>query len=348
MDEGQIMPLEGSSVLPEFRMVVTDVDGTILGATVREEDVERFHETLNSFRRRYNAIWVVITGRSIASYEAISSRVESSDCRPDFVIVRNTTVYVYSKLGYRPHLPATGRLKWFARQDRRQVKKAMQGIRHAMRRTLSNVRMLGRDEGGIVYQLRNPEDVSVAVDLIKPLVTDVWGLKVLVHTNEVEIVPVYYQKGHCIRAVAELVHASADQILSIADGRRDLSMVDPLVAAYAGCPSNAVPEMRSYMHQRSGILAAGATLRGVCEILDIYVTDGMVPVMPTELPKDQDVKHPWGRLSLKRQPGRRRREYVMVGAGCYAILASLAHFGVVPGASIILLPFSLLKSLFGG
>ena len=125
-------------------------------------------------------------------------------------------------------------------------------------------------------------------------------------------------------------------------------MVDPVVAAYAGCPANAVPEMRSYMHQRSGILVPGQTIRGVSEILDVYVTDGVFPELSTDLPGEDEVKHPWGRISIKRQPGRSRRDFLMVGAGGYAVLASLAHFGLIPGGAIILLPFRILKMLFGG
>ncbi len=328
---------------PDFRLVITDVDGTLMGSVGDSGAAAEFHVTLNTFRRRYNAVWVVITGRTLAEYERVANMFESPDCRPDFVITRSSRAHVFSAMGYRPHVQLTTAIRFLSRGDSRQVKRTMRRIRPLMLSSAPSVRVVTRDEGGTCYQFRKAGDAQALVKAVGPEAVQCHGLKVLVHKHEIDVIPVHYDKGYCVLALASFLSISSDQILAIADGRKDLSMMDEGVARWTGCPANAAPELRTLIHRRSGHLSRRQHLRGVVDIMRSYMEGRVDPCGDGVWHQEDEVRQPWSRISVKRMDRSYRYDVVIASLGAYAVLAVLASYGLVPGKALILLPFTLVR-----
>jgi hypothetical protein len=79
-----------------------------------------------------------------------------------------------------------------------------------------------------------------------------------------------YRKGSCLQEAANRWGLECDKILAIGDNHNDLSMLQPEICEACGCPSNAIQEVRDYVTERGGKVAANPGSIGVMEVMKHY------------------------------------------------------------------------------
>ncbi len=75
-----------------------------------------------------------------------------------------------------------------------------------------------------------------------------------------------YNKGSVLQALAQLLGMSTDRVCAAGDNHNDLSMLDPSIAGYRICPSNAIPEVQQQIGDSAGgIIGQGRASFGILD-----------------------------------------------------------------------------------
>ena len=76
-----------------IRLLATDLDQTLLARRDEHHLYERFRTVLNELTVADNTRWVIVTGRSIPSFNRVLAPMAASGIAPDFVIAHHAFIY---------------------------------------------------------------------------------------------------------------------------------------------------------------------------------------------------------------------------------------------------------------
>ncbi len=333
----------------EVRLIVCDLDGTILGPVSEYSLYGHFGELINDFRRRHNAVWVVCTGRSMKSFRKVFSPFKALDIRPDFIIVEHAHIYSATGFGYMAHWLWNIRIRFAAWRSRRVVKKALTELGQKVRPRFHKVRSVSVGSESMRVRCQDGATCVEVAEFMRKEISRHRNLNVFEQLLEVEVRSVPFTKGIAIGEVARHLEVGSEAIMTIGDGHNDISMLNPGIACMSGCPMNAEPEVMEAVRVMAGHIASKPVLAGTVEVLEAY-RDGEVS---SELPEGWE--HPALTTAYSDRKLRKRsrgvkmpwRSIAIFVAAVYVSLMALSKFGILPGAvgGIITKPLNVIIEL---
>jgi hypothetical protein len=246
-----------------------------------------------------------------------------------------------------PHLLWNLRIVRLLRQDRIQVRRAIQEWHQTILRISPFVRTLTRKKDRLRLLFDSEESATVASNMLREHVGVFQHLQVFRYLREVDVRSLPFTKGLATEELAGHLGVQRAHILAIGNGHNDASMLGGQVAAMTGCPANSDAEVMEVVHRSRGHIAKGRALAGVVEILDAYREGTVSSDLPEDWTPPSDRYNP--RPSKSR---RHRRQGHPVGIalamlGVYAVLLVFANFRLLgPLSGIVMLPYRLALALF--
>ena len=111
----------------EIRLIATDLDGTLIGSANEFPLYHDFRERINEIRRRFNAVWVVCTGRSRRSFQSFFNPMSQMGLLPDYTIIHHAYIYSMTRFGYLPHVPWNIHIRLLMHMHKREAHHALRG-----------------------------------------------------------------------------------------------------------------------------------------------------------------------------------------------------------------------------
>jgi hypothetical protein len=252
--------------------------------------------------------------------------------QPDFLVTRDTYVFTVSRRGWLiPHV----RWNLFIR---RQMVRHNNRVRHALQEWHE---LFSKWDFGITNTVRTKrrlifhfESVAAADRVYKMLQAKAEKLPQIKIKHRQDVVWTetdISSKGLAVKRLSRLIGVRPDQILTVGDGRNDLSMMQQDVAKWTGCPRNAKPEVIELVHENGGHIAKARNLAGAIEVLDAYLSGTVCSDLPLEwMPPGI----PAGGTTAEAEDNWHRRyaaAFLIIGI-VLAILtvAVFAYFGLLP------------------
>ena len=332
-------------MLPEIRLIATDLDGTLIGSANDFPLFLSFNEQINEIRAAYNASWAACTGRTFRSFKAFFYPMRTMGITPDYVVTRHSYIYHLTRFGYIPHLFWDMHIlflvwlnKWYARE-------AIDRWHELMTGGSLGVMTIRRSRDRLWVRFDSPESAQTAADMLRAKMTPHQHLKVFNRHREVEVCPVPFTKGLAVAELARHLNCGVNETLTIGNGYNDLSMLQSSVSGYTGCPSNSDSDVLKVVHENGGHVAGKQSLAGVMEILEAYRTNSV----SSELPEN------WQAPARPFRPRQRHRHgdgrnlsrvrWSIILSTVYVVIVVLATFGVIPFADIIMKPWRWLAAV---
>jgi HAD superfamily hydrolase (TIGR01484 family) len=266
-----------------IRLLAIDLDGTLVGPTNEYFLCMDLQAKMNEFLAKTGAKWAICTGRSRSGFRIQFRPLLELGIRPDFVVTRDTYLFTVSRRGWLiPHL------RW-----------NLYIHKEVLRRNARVQFMLGewndlfsKWDFGITNTIRTKrklifhfESANTAERVFKLLQTKAQKfpqIRVRRAQDAVWAEADINSKGLAVKRLSLLTGVRPDQILAIGDGRNDISMMRPEVAAMTGCPRNAKPEVVELVHENGGHIARARNLAGAIEVLDAYLTGTVCSNLPPD------------------------------------------------------------------
>ena len=88
----------------DIKLLVTDLDGTLIGSANEFPLYKSFKEHLETLRDSSNTRWVACTGRTFRSFNEFFYPMQSMGIMPDYIIVRHAYILKRTNMGYVPLL----------------------------------------------------------------------------------------------------------------------------------------------------------------------------------------------------------------------------------------------------
>lgn len=214
-------------------------------------------------------------------------------------------------------------------------------------RRFDRMRTLIRTEHHLRMRFNTAEEADSVMTTLRQALVAYRHLRIVRKDVEVEIRPVPFIKGLVLHELCEHLNLGARDVLAIAHGRSDLSLVDNGVAVYCGCAANADPRILHAVHEAGGHVARSKSLDGAIEVIRAYRGGQVLSDLPSEwrVPKKE--------MSLPERPWsnpRRRRivlRSVALAISLYLVLAVFATFELVPMSDLILKPCRMIATGVG-
>jgi len=324
---------------PEIRLIATDLDGTLIGSANDFPLYLSFNEKVNELRAAHNASWAACTGRTFRSFKSFFYPMRTMGLTPDYVVTGHSYIYRLTRFGYMPHVFWDIHIhfliwlnKWYGREAIRQWHELMTA-------SSLGVMTVRRSKDRLWVRFDSPESARTAAQILRARITPHQHLKVFNHYREVEVHPVPFTKGLAVAELARHLNCGAEKTLTIGNGYNDLSMLQPAVAGYTGCPSNSDPEVLQIVHDNAGHVSGKRSLAGVMDILDAYTNDTVCSDLPENW---RTPKRPF-RPRLKQRHAARhhasRIRWAIIAAVVYVVLVVFASFDTIPFAGVIMKPW---------
>jgi HAD superfamily hydrolase (TIGR01484 family) len=334
----------GQNLLQDIRMLVTDVDGTLVGRKPEFELYRGFRVRIDELRMNHDTVWVICTGRGLRSFSRVFLPMRAFGVVPDYVITRHAYIFEKVAVGYRPHSVWNLRVLAVQWQNRWRVRRAIPHLHRIIRRRIPYVRIVYHSGDRICFRFDDTASADFAADILRSEARPYSYLRVFQHVREVDVRVVPFTKGLAVAELARHLRVTSPRILVIGDGHNDISMMEVNASCRTACPFNAAPEVVETVHKTHGHIAGKPHLAGVMEILDAYETGAV----QSELPDGW--KPPATTANPVRAPRRRHRRMDSVAsvlillAAIYTTLVVLATFGLLPG-QFLLRPYQTLLAL---
>jgi HAD superfamily hydrolase (TIGR01484 family) len=317
--------------MSDIRLLVIDLDGTLVGPTDQYFVCLEFKDKINQFLSRTGAKWAICTGRSMEGYKTHFKSMLKMGIRPDYVVTRDAYIFTVTPKGLMiPHLKWNFSIfrkifyhnasvndtlgEWHALCSKWDF-----GISKKDWTTRSLILHFNSEDAAIrVFEMLNSSAEHKPHVRVRHLQNVVWA--------ESRIV----SKGLAVNKLAQITGVRADQILAVGDGRNDLSMMSPDVAKMTGCPRNAKPEVIELVAKNGGHIAKSRNLEGTIEVLDAYLTGRVCSDLP---PLWAPPGLPSGDRSASGKQFRTKRyafAFLIMGAVLAAlVLIIFSYFGLV-------------------
>ncbi len=331
---------------PDIRLLVTDLDGTLIGSANEFPLYETFKARLDELRQSHQTCWVACTGRTRQSFNAFFYPMRAMGLLPDFIILNHAFIFVRTPMGYMPRVFWNLHIYHMVMQQRMYARAALKHWRDMVTGAAAGVRMADRTKDQLRLQFDSEESATMAGNILRDKLSTYSHLRVFTYLREVEVRPVPFTKGLAVSELARRLGFDPDHVIAIGNGHNDISMFEPDVARMCGCVANSEAEVMRVVHEAGGHVAAARSLTGVLEILAAYAEDRVSSELPDSWvppPKSNNPHH-----HRRKKKGRRSTHelkmatfWLVVGV-VYVTLIVLAYFGILPFADDIMKPFSLL------
>lgn len=247
-----------------LKLLCTDFDGTLIdhdsgGAPPPAE----FFEMLYNARQKGPVTWVINTGRGWTDlkHDLIS---KAFPVWPDWVVL--TERHIYQVVDREP----IDFLEW--NDPCRQIHNALFErtknlfieIRHHLSQT-TEADLIDDTASPLGIIAKSPEEADRIADYLHDLLSE-WPELVFVRNSIwFRFSHIDFNKGTCLRAIAEKHQVHPDEIIAAGDHCNDLPMLDSTFARGIICPSNSVEVVKSKVQKHSGYIAQGKAGHGVLE-----------------------------------------------------------------------------------
>ncbi len=330
---------------PTLRMIATDLDGTITGDSKELPLYSEFRQRIDHLRAKYDAVWVVCTGRSLNSYSRVTDAMEVVGMAPDYVILKHAYVYRRLRGIYRPHVRWNLRIRMHVLMSSLHIRSAIQEWHKQITATSHRVTTIHRRRNRLCLRFESDEACDAAYQLLNEKAREFRYLVVFRYLQEIDVRMVPFTKGLALHDLAERLGVSRDEILAIGNGNNDISMLNGQVARYTGCPGNAELSVIDAVHASGGHIAHNHTLAGTIDVLDAYLEDRVDSTLPEWWKPTAQTQNPrtkgWHSRAPRppKQDKKKKRSMALVVAIIYALLTVFASFDLLPFSDLIMYPF---------
>lgn len=236
-----------------IRLVSTDFDGTLIGHPSDGRCVPVLALELADFKAA-GGDWVINTGRSLEhALEGVA--LFAAPVEPDYLITNERELYRRDEAG-----------AWVDFGDwnercRFQLAELFLHAEPIFRRVREMV--AGSGDVTLIPTADAPEglittDESVmerVVGFLEEVARDVTGFSYQRNTVYLRFAHADYSKGTALAELRRLLGLAREETFAAGDHFNDLSMLDGRVAAWVGCPANAIPEAKQLVRAAGGTVA---------------------------------------------------------------------------------------------
>ena len=331
-----------------MRMIVTDLDGTLLGSGSDREFQPNFVQRIEEFQKN-GGLWVIATGRGFRSTHKLLHPLWALGARPDFIIARHAYIYGKTRVGYIPHPFWNYHIRKVLSADVKALEEAVMRIRVRTLRGYKSARLIIGEEDRLHLRFTDAQDCRKAVPEIRQMAAENHSLMVFEFKQDVVLRSVPFTKGLAVQEVCRHRNMMASDVLAIGDGENDVSLLDGKVSGYCGCPANSVAAVMEVVHRRNGHISRTKTLGGVVDILKAFESGEIDPRLPQEMlpPFARDQREPLKKRRRDPTPRVRPVHYLLTAGGGYVILAALAAHNLLPFSRYIVKPIEILMGGIG-
>jgi HAD superfamily hydrolase (TIGR01484 family) len=325
-----------------IKLLITDLDGTLIGPHDEYAIYEQFRERINTLKKSGDAKWAVITGRSPGSFKTVFKPLSFIGATPDYLVARHA--FIYSVVGgqLQPHIIWNARVRKRIASDRKLCRKLLKECLKAVRAQFRRTQVVILEKQRLCIRFRDASTVAPAAKLIRSIVSIHSGLHVFEYNNEVEVRSVPATKGAAASELARRLNVPETHILAIGDGLNDISMLDGSVAGMTACPANAKMHVMETVSNTNGHISSKAVLAGTVDAIDSHLDNKIQSEIPTEW---RDAARKRAASGTARKPQKRSgrkllKEIPLFLLAIAVILLTLAHHGLLgPLSAPISRPF---------
>ncbi len=332
---------------PTIRLLVTDLDGTLIGHREDRQYIAEFKTLIDELRRDGLLCWMIATGRHYRGFRSYTTSLERAGLYPDLVVTAHGRVFERHGGGYRVKPGCTVQVMVALVLEHVRGRRALKRMHQHLSNSTQGVRRVLQLPDRFTLRFAKPEGASEAVRWIKQSVRDLPTLRVQRVERDVSVVQSASRKGTAVRVLSEWLGVSRDEILAIGDSRTDRCLLDRRVAFHTGCPLNADEETREAVHAAKGHLSTQISMAGSIDVIRA-TRDGTVSSEKPPLPEDMPRRRRGGaRGGQTRDPDRKQllRSYMLGGAIAGTTLLVFASFGVIPFSGLIMKPVYIMLRL---
>jgi len=332
----------------DVKLIVTDLDGTLIGRANEFPLYASFKEKLHELRASNKTLWVACTGRNRRSFNEFFYPMRSMGILPDFIIIRHAYVLRRTALGYVPGFFWNLHIAHLIIRQQVYAREVLKHWREMITGTAMDVRMVTLKKDELRLQFESNESAVTAGRMLSEKLESFKHLKVFTYMKEVDVRPVPFTKGLAVAELARHLGMGPENVLTIGNGHNDISMFDTAVATYTGCPANSQSEVMSVVHARGGHIARERSLTGVVEILNAYTDDAVNSELPESWRPSEQSRNP--RSVSRDSKHRRTRRQLNIASGwlvlgiIYVTLLVFSCFELIPFSQAMLKPYRLLMA----
>lgn len=245
------------------RLICTGLNGTLVDSTDGETVSATFFERLRRERQEGPLLWAIITGMSWPEMESLMLR-KNFPVWPNWIVTLEREIWLIrgkSGIGWyewnrkcellHQQLFATITPVWA---------KIETWVREKTRAIISE------EEGGAAVISGYDSDEADRINaFMEPLIKAWPQLVVRRSGNDLRFCHSHYDKGTCLRGIAQGLGMNPFDILAAGDHHSDLSMLQRRHAQFLVCPANATDEVKAQVKREHGIVAEGCLVRGLLE-----------------------------------------------------------------------------------
>lgn len=331
---------------PNIRLLVTDLDGTIIGHRDDRAIYPEFKALIDDLRRERKVRWIVSTGRSYSSFLSFTRSLERTGIHPDLVVTQHGRVFERHGKSYRFKLAYSARVVAASLLGHVHARRTLKQLHQHLATCVRGTRRVLQLKSRFTLQFSTLESAEDSLRWVKRQIQDVPALKVVLKEREIEVEHIVCRKGYAVRVLSDRLGISRDEVLAIGDSSSDTCMLDRRIAFYTGCPLNADDGTKQIVHAMNGHLSRAFTMAGVIDIIESTLNNRIsseIPPLLEEMPRRRS--HRGASNSRSRDRQHMMRSYAMGGAIVAITLVVFANFGVLPFSELIMKPVHLLFRL---
>ncbi|MFW2385476.1 MAG: HAD family hydrolase [Akkermansiaceae bacterium] len=246
-----------------------DFDDTLMLGEEHEPRIDpQFFDCIRWVRANYGAAWGICTGRSLPQLVEGFNQAKFPFL-PDFAVVREREIYFPGQFG-----------RWLPDQDwNKACSKDHKKLFRKAKRLLGKMQKFVESETAGKWISVEGDPAGIVATSEAEMARNLAFLETLPKMENLsyERNGIYlrfthsgYRKGTGLLSCAARWGIDAAHILAVGDNFNDLSMLDPSVSGACGCPSNSVEEVKRFVAERGGKVAAKPGSLGVMEVLGHY------------------------------------------------------------------------------
>lgn len=261
----------------DLRLLATDFDGTLYQYGRSSECCPEFAALLARLRAG-GAAWVVCSGRPLSSLGKATRQLTHAGVSPDMIVARHGWTYEQRGGLWRLQVGLTLRIQWLTRRRARELERMLRNLSAQLVADYPSCQVTVISPRHYRLRLTSPQEADGAILAAAAWCTDPC-VRFAVWQREIEIRAVPCAKAVAVRQVARRRGVTAAETLAIGDGRSDLGMLAPTVAAMTGCPLNASREVVQTVLDAGGHVAGAESMKGTLEIVRAWL-NGQVRSVP--------------------------------------------------------------------
>lgn len=187
---------------PSIKLIVTDLDGTLIGGDNEFALFAKFAERLRLYREQYGAQWVICTGRSMHSVETLLEPMRTMGIEPEYVIIHHAYIYRRGWRGYWPHVFWNLAIRFHVWSSTLYLRGAINEWHRLVRNMTKGVKTVYHRHNRLCLRFRKEEDAAAAAELLRRKSSVFKYLRVFQYMLEVDVRMVPYTKGMSVSELA--------------------------------------------------------------------------------------------------------------------------------------------------